>query len=182
MTSQNKNFIISGVILQHTGKLRLQEANFDPIESALKRAVVYWSTYQSHTFIVSRYRQFQKYISMCQPVNDPIALKMIDELREYIGASTTDKLFYNSDIFRKTGNVELLSITVQCHWNWPFDIKTFTQQGFCKICFATSTLEQGINMPFDVVYLDRFEESKTLSVKNLIGRAGSTNKPDIWFW
>ena len=33
-------------------------------------------------------------------------------------------------------------------------------------------------MPFDVVYLDRFEESKTLSVKNLIGRAGrSTNKP-----
>ena len=33
-------------------------------------------------------------------------------------------------------------------------------------------------MPFDVVYLDRFEESKILSVKNLIGRAGrSTNKP-----
>ena len=33
-------------------------------------------------------------------------------------------------------------------------------------------------MPFDVVYLDRFDGSKTLSVKNLIGRAGrSTNKP-----
>ena len=33
-------------------------------------------------------------------------------------------------------------------------------------------------MPLDVVYLDRFEESKTLSVKNLIGRAGrSTSKP-----
>lgn len=33
-------------------------------------------------------------------------------------------------------------------------------------------------MPFDVVYLDRFEKSKTLSVKNLIGRAGrSSNNP-----
>lgn len=33
-------------------------------------------------------------------------------------------------------------------------------------------------MPFDVVYLDRFEASKSLSVKNLIGRAGrsTTNK------
>lgn len=59
-------------------------------------------------------------------------------------------------------------------------LEHFTQQGFCKICFATSTLEQGINMPFDVVYLDRFEESKTLSVKNLIGRAGrSTSKPEF---
>lgn len=27
-------------------------------------------------------------------------------------------------------------------------------------------------MPFDVVYLDKFEASKSLSVKNLIGRAG----------
>lgn len=26
-------------------------------------------------------------------------------------------------------------------------------------------------MPFDVVYLDKFEASKSLSVKNLIGRA-----------
>lgn len=37
-------------------------------------------------------------------------------------------------------------------------------------------------MPFDVVYLDRFEASKSLSVKNLIGRAGrstSENKFDF---
>jgi hypothetical protein len=48
----------------------------------------------------------------------------------------------------------------------------FTKEGLCRICFATSTLEQGINMPFDVVFLDRLERSKPLSVKNLIGRAG----------
>lgn len=114
---------------------------------------------------------------MCQPIDDPTAIKMIDELKEYIGDSTTDKLFYNSDILEK-----LRCGIVIHHGSMPLTARLilghFTQQGFCKICFATSTLEQGINIPFDVVYLDRFEESKTLSVKNLIGRAGcSTNKP-----
>lgn len=98
-------------------------------------------------------------------------------LKDYIGASTTDKLFYNSDMLEK-----LRCGIVVHHGSMPLTarliLEHFTQQGFCKICFATSTLEQGINMPFDVVYLDRFEESKTLSVKNLIGRAGrSTAKP-----
>lgn len=51
-------------------------------------------------------------------------------------------------------------------------LEHFTQRGFCRICFATSTLEQGINMPFDVVYLNTFQASRTLSMKNLIGRAG----------
>lgn len=99
------------------------------------------------------------------------------DLKDYIGASTTDKLFYNSDMLEK-----LRCGIVVHHGSMPLTarliLEHFTQQGFCKICFATSTLEQGINMPFDVVYLDRFEESKTLSVKNLIGRAGrSTAKP-----
>lgn len=51
-------------------------------------------------------------------------------------------------------------------------LEQFTNAGYCKICFATSTLEQGINMPFDVVYLNTFEGSRPLSLKNLIGRAG----------
>ena len=132
---------------------------------------------KSHIYSKQIYSQFQKYISMCQPINDPIALKMIDELKEYIGASTTDKLFYNSNMLER-----LRCGIVVHHGSMPLTarllLEHFTQQGFCRICFATSTLEQGINMPFDVVYLDRFEESKTLSVKNLIGRAGrSTSKP-----
>lgn len=159
------------------GKRKL-EANFDPIESVLKKGgsvLIYVS--KSHIYSKQIYGQFQKYISMCQPINDPIAIKMIDELKEYIGASTTDESFYNSDMLEK-----LKCGIVVHHGSMPLTarliLEHFTQQGFCKICFATSTLEQGINMPFDVVYLDRFEESKTLSVKNLIGRAGrSTNKP-----
>ena len=159
------------------GKRKL-EADFDPIESALKKGgsvLIYVP--KSHIYSKQIYGQFQKYISMCQPIDDPIAIKMIDELKDYIGASTTDKLFYNSDMLEK-----LRCGIVVHHGSMPLTarliLEHFTQQGFCKICFATSTLEQGINMPFDVVYLDRFEESKTLSVKNLIGRAGrSTAKP-----
>ena len=159
------------------GKRKL-EADFDPIESALKKGgsvLIYVP--KSHIYSKQIYGQFQKYISMCQPIDDPIAIKMIDELKDYIGASTTDKLFYNSDMLEK-----LRCGIVVHHGSMPLTarliLEHFTQQGFCKICFATSTLEQGTNMPFDVVYLDRFEESKTLSVKNLIGRAGrSTAKP-----
>lgn len=157
---------------------RKLEATFDPIETALKKGgsvLIYVS--KSHIYSKQIYSQFQKYISMCRPIDNPVALKMIEELKDYIGASTTDKFFYNSDMLEKLS----CGIVIH-HGSIPLTarllLEHFTQQGFCRICFATSTLEQGINMPFDVVYLDRFEESKTLSVKNLIGRAGrSTNKP-----
>lgn len=157
---------------------RKLEATFDPIETALKKGgsvLIYVP--KSHIYSKQIYSQFQKYISMCRPIDNPVALKMIEELKDYIGASTTDKFFYNSDMLEKLS----CGIVIH-HGSMPLTarllLEHFTQQGFCRICFATSTLEQGINMPFDVVYLDRFEESKTLSVKNLIGRAGrSTNKP-----
>lgn len=156
------------------------EASFDPIETALRKGgsvLIYVP--KSHIYSKEIYSQFQKYISMCPPINNPIALKMINELKDYIGASTTDKFYYNSDMLEKLS----CGIVIH-HGSMPLTarllLEHFTQQGFCKICFATSTLEQGINMPFDVVYLDRFEESKTLSVKNLIGRAGrSTSKPEF---
>lgn len=156
---------------------RKLEDTFDPIETALKNGgsiLIYVP--KSHIYSKQIYEQFHKYISMCPSINNPTALKMIAELKDYIGASTTNKFFYNSDMLEKLGH----GIVIH-HGSMPLTarllLEHFTQQGFCKICFATSTLEQGINMPFDVVYLDRFEESKTLSVKNLIGRAGrSTNK------
>lgn len=158
------------------GKQKL-EADFDPIEGALENGgsvLIYVP--KSHIYSKQIYSEFEKYISKCKLIKDPLAIEMIDELKAYIGASTIDKSFYNSDMLEKLRH----GIVVH-HGSMPLTarliLEHFTQQGFCKICFATSTLEQGINMPFDVVYLNRFEESKTLSVKNLIGRAGrSTNK------
>ena len=175
--TSNQKFYHFGSIPRILGKHKI-EAHIDPIESALiKGGSVLIYVPKKHIYSKQIYSQFEKYISMCKPIKNYDAIKMIDELKEYIGASTTDKLFYKSDMLEK-----LRYGIVVHHGSMPLTarliLEHFTQRGFCKICFATSTLEQGINMPFDVVYLERLEGSKILSVKNLIGRAGrSTNKP-----
>lgn len=157
------------------GKQKIK-TNFDPIEKAiLNGGSVLIYVPKTHIYNKSIYTQFSKYINMCSKLQNTEALQMIDELRTYIGASKNDKLFYNSEMLEK-----LSYGIVTHHGSMPLTarliLEHFTQKGFCRICFATSTLEQGINMPFDVVYLDRFEASNSLSVKNLIGRAGrSTN-------
>lgn len=162
--AKNQKFYHFGSEPKIFGKYKI-EAKFDPIESALNKGgsvLIYVA--KTHIYSKQIYSQFQKYISMCKPIDDPVAIEMINELAEYIGASSRDKFFYNSDMLEKLRN----GIVVH-HGSMPLTarliLEHFTQQGFCKICFATSTLEQGINMPFDVVYLDRFEASKTLSVK-----------------
>ena len=63
-------------------------------------------------------------------------------------------------------------------------VERFVNKGFAKICFATSTLAQGINMPFDIVWINNFrfngtESKKNLDLKNLIGRAGRST-PDYF--
>ena len=153
------------------GKQKLK-ANFDPIEKAIiNGGSVLIYVPKTHIYDKSIFNQFGKYINLCKKIQDPDALKMINELRTYIGASKNNTLFYNSEMLEK-----LTYGIVIHHGSMPLTarliLEHFTQRGFCRICFATSTLEQGINMPFDVVYLDRFEASKSLSVKNLIGRAG----------
>ena len=151
------------------------KSDFDPVENALingKTVLIY----VSKSSIVNKaiFSQFRKYIDLCSPISDPEALKMIESLRDYIGASKNNKEYYNSEL------IDMLSKgIVTHHGSIPLTARTilehFTQKGYCKICFATSTLEQGINMPFDVVYIDRFPASRTLSIKNLIGRAGRSS-------
>lgn len=171
----NGEFYHLGTNKEVLGKQKLK-STFDPIERAiLSGGSVLIYVPKTHIYSKSIYTQFDKYIKLCGPIENPEALQMIDELREYIGASKDDKLFYNSEMLEK-----LSYGIVTHHGSMPLTarliLEHFTQKGFCRICFATSTLEQGINMPFDVVYLDRFEASKSLSVKNLIGRAGRSTK------
>ncbi len=163
------------------GKFKLK-STFDPIEQILNgggSVLIYVP--KTHILNKSIYHKFAKYISMCPKIQDPDALKMIEDLRKYLGASKGNSNFYSSDMISK-----LEHGVVTHHGSMPLSarliLEHFTQKGFCHICFATSTLEQGINMPFDAVYIDRFEGSRSLSVKNLIGRAGrstSINKFDI---
>ena len=152
------------------------ESQIDPIEQAiLSSGSVLIYVPKSHIYNKSVFRQFRKYINLCTIIQDSHALQMIEQLRSYIGASNQTQYFYNSEM------LDMLQYGIVVHHgsmplNARLILEHFTQKRFCRICFATSTLEQGINMPFDVVYLDTFEASKSLSVKNLIGRAGRSTQ------
>lgn len=118
-------------------------------------------------------KAFNKYISLCPPITDSKAIQIIDEIEELIGAG--DKHSELISLMRNGIVIHHGSIPL----NVRFLIEEFTKAGFAKICFATSTLVQGVNMPFDIVWIEnvRFtgsDENKILGLKNLIGRAGRT--------
>lgn len=174
--AKNQTFYHFGSDKKLLGSRKIK-AELDPIEQAIARGgsvLIYVP--KAHILTKSIYKQFNKYISLCGKIQDPQACQLIEQLRNYIGASNNStQAFYNSDMLDK-----LQRGIVIHHGSMPLNarliLEHFTQKGFCRICFATSTLEQGINMPFDVVYLDRLEASKSLSVKNLIGRAGRSSE------
>lgn len=147
---------------------------FDPIRKSLDngRSILVYTT-KSSIYDRSVFQKFQTYIDLCEHIADEYALALIERLREFIGSDTE----YHSSF---TLSMMEMGIVIH-HGSLPLQarmiIEEFTQKNYSRICFATSTLEQGINMPFDVVYLNSFPASKPLSIKNLIGRAGrSTNE------
>lgn len=119
--------------------------------------------------------KFGRYVDMCEPITNKKALAIVDRIENLIGAKGK-----GSDL------VELMRRGVVIHHGSVplpvrYQIEHFTKQGYAKICFSTSTLAQGVNMPFDVVWADNFrflgsEENKALGLRNLIGRAGRTSK------
>lgn len=98
----------------------------------------------------------------------------IEQIADYIGGNTD---------FRKNGFSLMMKLmefgVIIHHGSLPLYVRLlieeYVKKGFCRLCFATSTLEQGVNMPFDVVVLGKLEGSKSLSVKNIIGRAGRSS-------
>ena len=152
--------------------------NFDPILRSLQtgRSVLIYTT-KASIYNRSVFDKFKFYIDECHTLTDSTALHLIEQFKKYIGATDKGKGYYTSSMLeymRKGIVVHHGSLPLQAR----LILEHFTQKGFCRICFATSTLEQGINMPFDVVYLNTFQASRTLSMKNLIGRAGrSTIQP-----
>lgn len=149
-----------------------QECLFDPIENTIKNggSVLFYVS-KSKIYNKKFIQKFKKYIDLCEEIKDPKIDEYIEQLKQYTGGDTQLRGNHYSQLisFLKKG-------IVIHHGSLPLQtriiIEKFTKDGLCNICFATSTLEQGINMPFDVVYLDRLEGSKPLAVKNLIGRAG----------
>ncbi len=118
---------------------------------------------------------FAEYIELCPKVANPNALEYVTRLKEFIGAS-------DSDIDKRSTIIEMMKKGIVIHHgSMPLKarliIEEFVNNNYARICFSTSTLAQGINMPFDVVWINNFrftgsEEQKNLDLKNLIGRAG----------
>ncbi len=149
-----------------------QICEFDPIERTLEcgGSILVYAT-KSSIYNKKVFSEFKKYISMCHEITDKDAKKYINQIKKYIGANE------NADSDRYSQMIDMMKHGIVIHHgSLPLQarlvLEQFTQAGYCKICFATSTLEQGINMPFDIVYLNTFEASKPLALKNLIGRAG----------
>lgn len=164
-----------GVDTEIMGKRKIL-ADFDPIINAITNdgsVLIYIS--KSKIFSGRFLEQFQKYVELCDELPDDKIGAYLTQLKDYTGGETEK----NTDHYSQMLDLLKRGIVIH-HGSLPLQtrliIEKFTKEGLCRICFATSTLEQGINMPFDVVYLDRLEGSKPLAVKNLIGRAGRSSK------
>lgn len=117
---------------------------------------------------------FRSILDGFQPIEDPEALEIIEEVRQLIGADKDRQRSSMVDLMSRGVVIHHGSVPLEVR----FLIERFIRAKCARICFATSTLAQGINMPFDVVWLesmrlsDSTSEKKSLSFKNLIGRAG----------
>lgn len=151
-------------------------ASFDPVKDAINNngSVLF---YVSKTSIMNNtiFTEFEEYIELCDEHKNEIVEKYLEELIDYTGGKTD----LNKDYYSKLITYLKRGIVIH-HGSLPLKIRSilekYTNEGFCRICFATSTLEQGVNMPFDLVYLNKLDGSKRLSVKNLIGRAGRSTE------
>ncbi|MEJ2901648.1 DEAD/DEAH box helicase [Pedobacter panaciterrae] len=164
-----------GVNTEIMGKTKVL-SNFDPLERVLSNGgsvLIYIpkSKILNGKFLV----EFQRYVDLCPVLPTAQAATYLQALKEYTGGETE----INNEHYSQMLDLLKRGIVIH-HGSLPLQtrliIEQFTKDGFCRICFATSTLEQGINMPFDLVYLDRLEGSKPLAVKNLIGRAGRSSR------
>lgn len=168
---ENNRFYHFGIEKEIMGNKKINMEK-DPVkDTILNNGTVLIYTTKASIYDWSVLAKYEEYINLCKEIKDKKALKLIKNLKELIGATQKEK----SEKYSKM--IELLKKgIITHHGSLPLKarliLEEFTQNNFCRICFSTSTLVQGINMPFDIVWIDRFENSKKLSVLNLIGRAG----------
>ncbi|MDH3324617.1 MAG: DEAD/DEAH box helicase [Candidatus Peregrinibacteria bacterium] len=123
--------------------------------------------------------EYSNYIDLCAKIDDEKAVEIIEKLRSFIGAS-------RKGLEKHSLLVEMMEQGIVIHHgSMPLRarllIEEFIKLNFARLCFATSTLNQGINMPFDVVWIDNFTRMLPLTLKNLIGRSGRTTPIKNYF-
>ncbi len=144
---------------------------FDQLFESGKTLLIYASKNQINDS-TRVYPFIKKYIKHFPSIQDKRALELIQQMKDYIGADDKNKKSQMIS-YMKRG-------IVMHHGSMPlrmrFIIEEFIRFNYAKICLATSTLQQGINMPFDAIFIDNFNRLQTLYLKNLIGRAGRSTK------
>jgi len=117
---------------------------------------------------------FQEFINSFENIVHPEALRIIDAVEHALGADQSGHRSRLVALLRRGVVIHHGSVPLEVR----FLIEEFIRRKYAKICFATNTLAQGVNMPFDIVWLHTMringDESadKSLAFKNLIGRAG----------
>lgn len=150
-------------------KIKKVKLNLNPIFEALSRGktmLVYTSKKKIYNGKI--YEFLKQYIQVCNLVDSPDAIDLIEKVRKHIGA--------DENKFSELIDMMKYGVVIH-HGSLPQEVRRFIEQfirlGFCKICISTTTLLQGINMPFDIVYIyEWYNLTKTIDFKNLIGRAG----------
>lgn len=127
---------------------------------------------------------FRKYIDNYKDISSAEAKEIINTIEHLLGADNDEHNSELVDLLRKGVVIHHGSVPLEVR----FLVEDLIREGHAKICFATSTLAQGVNMPFDIVWLDNMRilgdsnQSRSLSFKNLIGRAGRlSNQPKFDF-
>lgn len=117
---------------------------------------------------------FEGYIDGFPDVDAPDAIEIINAVAHIVGADKSEHRSRMIALLRKGVVIHHGSVPLEVR----FLVEDFIRGRHAKICFATSTLAQGVNMPFDIVWLEnmRFmgdgDNDRSLAFKNLIGRAG----------
>lgn len=125
---------------------------------------------------------FKKYVDKYENISESDALRIIEDIESVLGSDSEDHISDMVDLLRKGVVIHHGSVPLEVR----FLLEDFIRGGFARICFATSTLAQGVNMPFDVVWLENSriigndEEDRSLSFKNLIGRSGRLSEDNIF--
>lgn len=163
-------FIESGHILKNCSEFPNGFENFAFNGSHSVLIYVSKSSIYNGSFI----ENFKDHIDSFSEINHSKAIEIIDTVEHLLGADQSDHKSRMVSLLRKGIVIHHGSVPLEVR----FLLEDFIREGFARICFATSTLAQGVNMPFDIVWLDnmRFlgdgDDDKSLAFKNLIGRSG----------
>lgn len=149
------------------------EGGFDSFAFAVGHSVLVYVT-KGSIYSGKFLEDFRSHVEAFQAIEDPQALAIIEAISHAVGADEGGHRSLMVSLLRKGVVIHHGSVPLEVR----FLVEDFVRRGFARICFATSTLVQGVNMPFDIVWLNTMrilgddDAARALAFKNLIGRAG----------